>query len=566
MRLSFASFMNFAKGKVWSRDVSEGPERAPHRAMLRAVGLRDEDFSKPFIGVASTGNEVTPCNLHLDSLADRAKEGVWDAQGVAIKFTTIAVSDGISMNTEGMKGSLVSREVIADSIELMCFAQRFDGLVGIAGCDKSLPGTVMAMARLNIPSIFLYGGTILPGKYMGRDVTIQDVYEAVGAYSTGQMSLQQLLELERVACPTEGSCAGLYTANTMAAAIEALGMSLPGSASIPAVDARMYDAAYRSGQQLMRLVENGIKPRDIMTYEAFENAVTTVCAMGGSTNSVLHLPAMAHEAGVKLDIEVFDRISRKTPHIADMRPGGRFVMADLDRVGGVPVVLKKLLEAGLLHGDVLTVTGKTLAENLRELKVGDGGEVVRPITNPIHSTGGIAILKGNLAPEGAVVKATASVVDRFRGPARVFNSEEEAYRALLRREIAPGDVIVIRYEGPRGGPGMREMLAVTAIVVGQGLKEKVALITDGRFSGATHGLMVGHVSPEAAVGGPIAALRDGDTVVIDIPNRRLDVELDDAEIQRRLKEWTPPKPKYTSGVLAKYARLVGSASKGAVTH
>jgi dihydroxy-acid dehydratase len=558
--------MNFSKGKVWSRDVSEGPERAPHRAMLRAVGLRDEDFSKPFIGVASTGNEVTPCNLHLDSLADRAKEGVWDAKGVAIKFTTIAVSDGISMNTEGMKGSLVSREVIADSIELMCFAQRFDGLVGIAGCDKSLPGTVMAMARLNIPSIFLYGGTILPGKYMGRDVTIQDVYEAVGAYSTGQMSLQQLLELERVACPTEGSCAGLYTANTMAAAIEALGMSLPGSASIPAVDARMYDAAYRSGQQLMRLVENGIKPRDIMTYEAFENAVTTVCAMGGSTNSVLHLPAMAHEAGVKLDIEVFDRISRKTPHIADMRPGGRFVMADLDRVGGVPVVLKKLLEAGLLHGDVLTVTGKTFAENLRELKVGDGGEVVRPITNPIHSTGGIAILKGNLAPEGAVVKATASVVDRFRGPARVFNSEEEAYRALLRREIAPGEVIVIRYEGPRGGPGMREMLAVTAIVVGQGLKEKVALITDGRFSGATHGLMVGHVSPEAAIGGPIAALRDGDTVVIDILNRRLDVELDDPEIQRRLKEWTPPKPKYTSGVLAKYARLVGSASKGAVTH
>jgi dihydroxy-acid dehydratase len=558
--------MNFSKGKVWSRDVSEGPERAPHRAMLRAVGFRDEDFSKPFIGVASTGNEVTPCNLHLDSLADRAKEGVWDAKGVAIKFTTIAVSDGISMNTEGMKGSLVSREVIADSIELMCFAQRFDGLFGIAGCDKSLPGTVMAMARLNIPSIFLYGGTILSGKYMGRDVTIQDVYEAVGAYSTGQMSLQQLLELERVACPTEGSCAGLYTANTMAAAIEALGMSLPGSASIPAVDARMYDAAYRSGQQLMRLVENGIKPRDIMTYEAFENAVTTVCAMGGSTNSVLHLPAMAHEAGVKLDIEVFDRISRKTPHIADMRPGGRFVMADLDRVGGVPVVLKKLLEAGLLHGDVLTVTGKTLAENLRELKVGDGGEVVRHITNPIHSTGGIAILKGNLAPEGAVVKATASVVDRFRGPARVFNSEEEAYRALLRREIAPGEVIVIRYEGPRGGPGMREMLAVTAIVVGQGLKEKVALITDGRFSGATHGLMVGHVSPEAAVGGPIAALRDGDTVVIDILNRRLDVELDDPEIQRRLKEWTPPKPKYTSGVLAKYARLVGSASKGAVTH
>jgi len=558
--------MSLARGKVWSRDVSEGPERAPQRSMLRAVGLRDEDFNKPFVGVASTGNEVTPCNLHLESLADRAKEGVWDSQGVAIKFTTIAVSDGISMNTEGMKGSLVSREVIADSIELMCFTQRFDGLVGIAGCDKSLPGTVMAMARLNIPSVFLYGGTILPGKYMGRDVTIQDVYEAVGAYSAGQMTLQQLLELEKVACPTEGSCAGLYTANTMAAAIEALGMSLPGTASIPAVDARIYDAAYRSGQQVMKLFENGIKPRDIMVYEAFENAVTTVCAMGGSTNSVLHLPAMAYEAGVKLDIELFDRISRKTPLIADMRPGGRFVMADLDRVGGVPVVLKKLLDAGLLHGDVLTVTGKTLAENLRELKVGDGGEVVRPVSNPIHPTGGIAILKGNLAPEGAVVKAAASVVDTFRGPARVFNSEEEAYRALLRREIAPGDVVVVRYEGPRGGPGMREMLAVTALVVGQGLKEKVALITDGRFSGATHGLMVGHVSPEAAVGGPIAALRDGDTVVIDIPSRRLDVELDEGEIQKRLKEWTPPKQKYTRGVLAKYARLVGSASMGAVTH
>ncbi|MEM4303688.1 MAG: dihydroxy-acid dehydratase [Candidatus Caldarchaeum sp.] len=551
-------------GKTFSRDVSEGPERAPHRAMLRAVGLKDADFSKPFVGVASTGNEVTPCNLHLDGLARRAKEGVWEAGAVGIQFTTIAVSDGISMNTEGMKGSLVSREVIADSIELMCFAQRFDGLVGIAGCDKSLPGTVMAMARLNIPSVFLYGGTILPGKYKGRDVTIQDVYEAVGAYSSGQISLQELAELERVACPTEGSCAGLYTANTMASAIEALGMSLPGTASIPAVDDRIYDAAYRSGRQVMKLSENGIKPRDIMTYEAFENAVTTVCAMGGSTNAVLHIPAIAHEAGVKLEIDVFDRISRKTPHIVDMRPGGRFVMVDLDRVGGVPVVLKKLLEAGLLHGDVLTVTGKTLAENLREFKLGDGGEVVRPITQPLHPTGGIAILKGNLAPEGAVVKSTASTIQNFKGPARVFNSEEEAYRALLRREIHEGDVIVIRYEGPKGGPGMREMLAVTAIVVGQGLKEKVALITDGRFSGATHGLMVGHVAPEAAVGGPIAALEDGDTVVIDVSNRRLDIELDETEIQKRLKAWTPPPPRYVSGVLAKYAKLVGSAGKGAV--
>lgn len=550
--------------RLYSHEVTEGPERAPHRAMLRAVGLRDEDFGKPFIGVVSTGNEVTPCNLHLTDLAKEARRGVWENNGVGIEFTTIAVSDGISMNTEGMKGSLVSREVIADSIELECFAERFDGLVGIAGCDKSLPGTVMAMARLNIPSVFLYGGTILPGKYMGRDVTIQDVYEAVGSYSTGQMTLQQLVELERVACPTEGSCAGLYTANTMASAIEALGMSLPGTASIPAVDQRIYDAAYRSGAQVLKLLENGIKPRDIMTYEAFENAITVVCAMGGSTNSVLHLPAMAYEAGVKLDIDVFDKISRRTPHIADMRPGGRFVMVDLDRVGGVPVVLKKLLDAGLLHGDCLTVTGKTLAENLREMRIGDGGEVVRPLSNPIHPTGGIAILKGNLAPEGGVVKSTASAVQYFKGPARVFNSEEEAYRALLKRQIQPGDVIVIRYEGPKGGPGMREMLAVTAIVVGQGLKEKVALLTDGRFSGATHGLMVGHVSPEAAVGGPIAALKDGDIVEIDVPNRKLSVELSDEEIRKRMENWTPPPPKYTRGVLAKYAKLVGSASRGAV--
>ncbi len=552
------------RGKVLSGDVTDGPERAPHRAMLRAVGLGDADFSKPFIGVASTWNEVTPCNFHLDGLGKRAKEGVWEAGGVGIQFTTIAVSDGISMNTEGMKGSLVSREIIADSVELMVFTQRFDGMVGIAGCDKSLPGIAMAMARLNLPSIFLYGGTIMPGKYKGRDITIQDMYEAVGAYSTGQMSLQELLEMEKVACPGEGSCAGLYTANTMASAFEALGISLPGTASIPAIDDRIYDAAYRSGVQVIRLMENGIKPRDIMTYEAFENAVTTICAMGGSTNSVLHLPAIAHEAGLKLSIDEFDRVSRRTPHIVDMRPGGRYVMVDLDRVGGVPAVLKKLLEAGLLHGDALTVTGKTMAENLKTFKGYDGGDIIRPLHNPLHPTGGIVILKGNIAPEGCVVKATASIIQSFRGTAKVFNSEEEAYRALLKREVEAGQVIVIRYEGPKGGPGMREMLAVTALVVGQGLKEKVALITDGRFSGATHGLMVGHVSPEAAVGGPVAALRDGDTIVIDVPSRRLDAELSDEEIGRRLGEWKPPKPRYTSGVLAKYAKLVGSSAQGAV--
>ncbi|MEM3031538.1 MAG: dihydroxy-acid dehydratase [Nitrososphaerota archaeon] len=554
------------KGRIHSSDVAEGPERAPQRSMLRAVGLRDADFDKPFVGVASTWNEVTPCNLHLDGLARRAKEGVWEAGGVGIQFTTIAVSDGVSMNTEGMKGSLVSREIIADSVELMVFAQRFDGLVGIAGCDKSLPGIAMAMARLNLPSIFLYGGTILPGKYKGRDITIQDMYEAVGAYSSGQLTLQELLEMEKTACPGEGSCAGLYTANTMASAFEALGISLPGTASIPAVDDRIYESAYRAGVQVMRLLENGIKPRDIMTFEAFENAVTTVCAMGGSTNSVLHLPAIAHEAGVKLSIDEFDRVSRRTPHIVDMRPGGRFVMADLDRVGGIPVVLKKLLDAGLLHGDTLTVTGRTMAENLREFRKTDGGDVVRPLDKPIHPTGGIAILKGNLAPEGSVVKATASAIQRFRGRARVFNSEEDAYRTLLKREIVEGDVVVIRYEGPRGGPGMREMLAVTALVVGQGLKEKVALITDGRFSGATHGLMVGHVAPEAAVGGPIAILRDGDGVVVDVPSRRLDAELSEDEIAKRLKEWRPPPPRYSTGVLAKYARLVGSAAQGAVCH
>ncbi|GBC69412.1 Dihydroxy-acid dehydratase [archaeon HR01] len=552
------------RGRIHSGDIAEGAERAPQRAMLRAVGLRDADFSKPFIGIASTWNEVTPCNLHLDGLAKRAKAGVWDAGGVGIQFTTIAVSDGISMNTEGMKGSLISREIIADSVELMVFTQRFDGFVGIAGCDKSLPGLAMAMARLNLPSIFLYGGTIMPGKYGGRDITIQDMYEAVGAYSSGQITLQELLEMEKTACPGEGSCAGLYTANTMASAFEALGISLPGTASIPAVDERIYEAAYRCGQQVMKLAENGIRARDIMTYEAFENAVATVCAMGGSTNSVLHLPAIAHEAGVKLSIDEFDRVSRRTPHIVDMRPSGRYVMVDLDRVGGVPAVLRKLLDAGLLHGDTLTVTGKTMAENLREFRYSDGGEVVRPLTNPIHPTGGIAILRGNIAPEGAVVKASGSAVQTFRGRARVFNSEEEAYRSLLKREIEAGDVVVIRYEGPRGGPGMREMLAVTALVVGQGLKEKVALVTDGRFSGATHGLMVGHVAPEAAVGGPIAALRDGDIVVVDVPNRRLDVELGQEEIERRLAEWRPPQPRYTTGVLAKYAKLVGSSARGAV--
>jgi len=552
------------KLKPRSYEISEGPERAGQRAMLRAVGLRDQDFLKPFIGVVSSWNEVTPCNLHLDGLAKKTKEGVLDANGTPFEFTTIAVSDGISMGTEGMKASLVSREVIADSIELMAMAQHFDGVVTIAGCDKSLPGSAMAMARLNLPSVFLYGGTIMPGRYQGEDVTIQDVFEAVGAYSTNKMTLEQLLELERVACPGEGSCAGLYTANTMASALEAMGISPTGTASIPAVDERRYRAAYDCGQLVMKLVENGLRPRDIMSFEAFENTITTVAAMGGSTNAILHLLALAYEVGVKLTLDDFDRISRKTPYIVDMRPGGRYAMADLDRVGGVPLVLRKLLDAGLLHGDTLTVTGKTLAQNLENFRPTGGGEIVRDVSSPIQPTGGIAILRGNLAPEGAVIKVSGAKTQFHRGEARVFNSEEEAFRALAKRQISPGDVIVIRYEGPKGGPGMREMLAVTAAVMGQGLGDKVALVTDGRFSGATHGLMVGHVAPEAANGGPIAVLKDGDRVIIDVPNRKLDVELSPQEIEGRLKKWTPPPPKYSQGALAKYAKLVKSSSLGAV--
>ncbi|MBI2935338.1 MAG: dihydroxy-acid dehydratase [Chloroflexi bacterium] len=553
-----------ARSKSRSREIIEGPERAPARAMLRAVGLKDADLAKPFIGIANTASDVTPCNVHLDRLAQRAKEGVKAAGGTPFEFGTITVSDGISMGTEGMKASLVSREVIADSIELVSFAEGFDGLITLAGCDKNLPGTLMAAARLNIPTVFIYGGTILPGRFQGRDVNIQDVFEAVGAYSKGRISSQDLRELEERACPGEGSCAGLFTANTMASAIEALGMSLPGASSIPAVEKRILDACYTAGQTVLRLLDQGIKPRDILTREAFENAITVAVAMGGSTNVVLHLLAIAHEARVPLSLDDFDRISRRTPYIADMRPGGKYVMADLDRAGGVPLVMKHLLDAGLLHGNALTIIGKTVQENLKEVRATSNQKVVYPVGSPLSPSGSLAILKGNLAPEGGVVKIAGNQHLRHRGPARVFNGEEEAFRAVSGQQVQPGDVVVIRYEGPKGGPGMREMLAVTAALVGQGLGDDVALVTDGRFSGATHGLMVGHIAPEAADGGPIAIIHDGDFISLDVPERTIELEVSPETLQQRLQEWKAPPP-YPSGALAKYARLVSSAATGAVT-
>ncbi len=550
------------KPRSW--EVTEGPGRAPHRAMFHAMGLSNEQLARPHIGVASSWNEVTPCNIHLNRLAQHVKEGVRAAGGTPIEFCTIAVSDGIAMGHEGMKASLITREVIADSVELTAIAQRFDGLVTIAGCDKSLPGMVMAEARLNLSSVFIYGGTIMPGKFHDRAVTIQDVFEAVGAYETGKMSLEELQALEGVARPGAGSCAGMYTANTMASAIEALGMSLPGSASIPAIDERRDQVCKASGQAVLHLLERGIRPRDIITRKSLENAIAVCVAIGGSTNSVLHLLAIAHEAGVRLRIEDFDRISRRTPHLADMRPGGHYVMAELDKVGGIPVVMKELLDAGLLHGDTLTVTGKTVKENLQGVRFPTGQNVVSPVRSPINPTGTMAILKGNLAPEGCVVKVAGVKKLQHRGSARVFDREEDAFRAVEEKRIKAGDVVVIRYEGPRGGPGMREMLALTAALVGQGLGDKVALLTDGRFSGATHGLMAGHVAPEAAIGGPIAIVKNSDLINFDVMRRRLDVELSASEIKQRLKSWKAPRPKYTQGALAKYAKTVGSASKGAI--
>ena len=548
-----------------SHMVTDGPARAGARSMLRAVGLKDEDMDKPFVSVGNLASDVTPCNVHLDRLARRVKQGVWDAQAVPFLFGTITVSDGISMGTEGMKASLVSREVIADSIETVTFAESMDGLIVVAACDKNMPGAMMAMARLNVPAVFLYGGTILAGVYEGQDINIQDMYEAIGAYSQGDLSLDELIAMERVACPGEGACAGMFTANTMASAIEAIGMSVPGAASIPAVDPRIEEVAQSTGAVLYNLLERDIKPRDIMTREAFENAITVVLAMGGSTNSVLHLLAIAHEADVDLEIDDFDRLSRRTPYLTDLRPGGRFVMADMDRSGGIPVVMKELLGAGLLHGDVMTVTGKTLEENLAAFDGAPDSRVIHPASSPRSPTGGLVILKGNLAEEGAVMKVAGTKHLSHEGPAKVFNGERAAFEAVTRGELKPGDVLVLRYEGPKGGPGMQEMLAVTGAIMGLGLGDSVVLMTDGRFSGATRGPMIGHVAPEAAVGGAIGLVRDGDVIVMDAERRELSVKLSDEELQRRRSEWTAPEPNYTTGVLAKYAKLVSSASVGAVT-
>ena len=551
------------KHRSW--EVTEGPERAPARAMLLAMGLTPEDMNKPFIGIANLSSDVTPCNVNLARLAPKVREGIKTAGGTPFEFGTITVSDGITMGTEGMKASLISREVIADSIELVAFGQRFDGLVTLAGCDKNLPGTLMAAARLNIPTVFVYGGTIMPGNFQQRDVNIQDVFEAVGAYFKGNVTLQELTELEGCACPGAGSCAGMFTANTMASVAEALGMSIPGAASIPAVDDRILSKSREAGEAVLGLLERGIRPRDIITRESIENAIAVVASMGGSTNAVLHLLAIAREANVPFSIDDFDRISSRTPYIADMKPGGRYVMADLDRVGGVPLVMKRLLAAGLLHGDVLTVTGRTMRENLEALDTVDAQHVVHTVDSPLAPTGGLVILKGNLAPEGAVVKVAASQHIQHQGPAQVFDREEDAFQAIQAQRIQAGDVVVIRYEGPIGGPGMREMLAVTAALVGQGLGEQVALVTDGRFSGATRGLMAGHLAPEAAVGGAIALIRDGDIITLDIPGRSLDVNVSQEEMQERRRAWQPPTSAYTTGALAKYARLVSSASEGAVT-
>jgi dihydroxy-acid dehydratase len=535
--------------------------------MYKAMGLNDADLSKPMVGVSSTCNEATPCNIHLGQLAQFAKKGVKDCGCTPREFTAISVSDGIAMGHEGMKASLVSREVIADSIELMMRAHRYDGLVGISGCDKSLPGTMMGMARINLPSIFVYGGTILPGMWNGKAVTVQDVYEAVGAFDAGKMTIEELTSLENVACPSAGSCGGMYTANTMACVSEALGIALPGSAGPPAESVRRHQICYETGKKIFDLLENNIRPKDILTFESFENAITIVNSIGGSTNAVLHLIAISREIGVKLTLRDFERIRKRTPHIVDMRPGGLYVMVDLDRVGGVPLILKSLLKQGLIHGDALTVSGRTMEENLETVEIGtnSGEPVVKKFERPIHQQGTLKILYGTLAPEGAVIKIAGLESTKFEGRAKIFNSEEEAFEAISLQRIKKGDVVIIRYEGPKGGPGMREMLAVTAALVGQGLGTEVAIVTDGRFSGATRGIMIGHVSPEAMTGGPISLVKNGDSIMIDLTKSKIDLMVSKKELARRKKSWHPVKPRYKTGVLAKFALLTRSASEGAVT-
>ncbi len=552
--------------KQQSKTVTNGPERAPHRAMLKAMGLKDKEIGQPFIGVASTWNEATPCNITLHDQAENIKKSIIKNGGTPREFTTISVSDGIAMGHEGMKASLVSREIIADSVELMMHAHCYDALVGIAGCDKSLPGMMMAMLRLNLPSIFLYGGTIMPGKYDGKDITLVEVYEAVGKHNVGAISDKELYEIESNACPGAGSCGGQFTANTMACVAEAIGIALPGSSSYPAIDPERTKIHEIYGKVIMNLLKDGIKPRDIMTKKAFENAARIVACTGGSTNAVLHLPAMAYEAGIKFTIEEIENIFHATPYFVDLKPGGKYVAYDVHRIGGVPVILKALLDAGLLHGDCLTVSGKTMKENLKDIKFPENQDVMLSSNKPLSLTGGLKILKGNLAPDGAVIKVAGLKKLSHKGPAKIFNSEQDCFHAIINKKIKPGDVAVIRYEGPKGGPGMREMLSVTAALYGQGLGTECALITDGRFSGGTRGLMIGHVSPEAYVGGPIALIQEGDIIEINAEVGTLNIDLSDAELKKRKSSWQPRKPNYTSGVLAKYAKLVGSAKDGAITN
>lgn len=548
-----------------SHAITAGPSRAPARAMLKAIGLSDADLRKPLIGIANTWTEIGPCNYHLRTLAEHVKAGIRAAGGTPLEFNTVSISDGITMGAEGMRTSLISREVIADSIELVARGNHLDGLVCLSGCDKTNPGVVMALARLNLPGLVLYGGSIDPGRYDNRDVTIQDVFEAVGAQAAGKITLQQLKDLEDAACPGAGSCGGQFTANTMATVMEFLGISPMGLNSITATDPKKADAAKRCGELVLDLVKQQRKPRDILTKQALENAIVGVAATGGSTNAVLHLLAIAHEAEVKLDIDEFHHLSMKTPLLTDMKPGGRFVAADLHRAGGIALVAQRLAEAKLLHTNCLTVTSRTIGDEAKAARETPGQEVVASVAKPFKSTGGLAILHGNLASEGCVVKASASGQAHHTGPARVFDSEEAAFAAVQQKQIQAGDVVVIRYEGPRGGPGMREMLGVTSAIMGAGLGDSVALITDGRFSGATRGLMAGHVAPEANVGGPIALLRDGDEITLDVPNRTLCVNLTDAELAQRRLQWQPKPPRYTRGVLAKYASAVSSASRGATT-
>ena len=552
--------------KPRSHEVTSGAERAPARAMLRAVGMTDDDWGKPQVGVASSWNEVTPCNLPLDRLAKRAKQGVRDAGGFPSEFNTIAVSDGISMGHEGMRASLVSREIITDSVEAVMHAERLDAFVSFAGCDKSLPGMLMAAARLNLPSVFVYGGSILPGQHNGKVLDIVSVFEAVGAHAVGDIDDEELDAIERNACPTEGSCAGMFTANTMASIGEALGMSLPGSASAAAVDRRRDDYSYASGTAVIGLLRDNIRPRTIMSKGAFENAIAVTMALGGSTNAVLHLLAIAWEAGVELALDDFNKVAARVPHLADTKPHGQYHMADIDRIGGVPVVMKMLLDDGLLHGDEITVTGKTMAENLALLNPpGPDGDVIHGLDDPLHDVGGIAVLTGSLAPNGAVLKVAGIDFDHFEGRARVFDGEDTAMDAVLNGRIESGDIVVIRYEGPKGGPGMREMLAITGAMKGAGRGGDAALVTDGRFSGGTHGFCVGHMAPEATEGGPIALVAEGDRIRIDVREHSIDLLVDEATLAERQANWKPPEPRYTKGVLAKYARLAQGAEKGAIT-